>query len=176
MPRIISGEYGGLVIKTPRYALHPTSDRVKEYIFNVIKVWKGLTVVDLFAGSGSLGLEALSRGADAVDFVDNHALAISTITENLKILSPMDKTIRRFKANAQTFCTKYPHYYDRIFADPPYQLPLQDSFFLSVANALKSHGLFILEYSVHSHDKFFVPLTLLREKKFGETGVRIYEK
>ncbi len=176
MPRIISGDYGGLVIKTPGFELRPTSDQVKEYIFNVVRDWEDLIVADLFSGSGSLGLEALSRGARAVDFVDKHALAIRTITENLEKLSVHNKTIRRFKTNAQTFCTKYPGYYDRILADPPYKLTLQETFFQSISGALKKGGLFILEYSVHNKEYIHTDMKRLKEKYFGETGVWIYEK
>jgi len=176
MPRIISGEFGGLVIKTPGYDLRPTSDKVKEYIFNVIRDWEGMTVVDLFAGSGSLGLEALSRGATVVDFVDKHPLSIRMITENMEKLALEKKEIRRFKTNARTFCSNYTDYYDRILADPPYKLRLDKIFFQSVSTALKKGGMFILEYSVRETEQILTDLILIKEKVFGETGVRIYEK
>jgi 16S rRNA (guanine966-N2)-methyltransferase len=176
MPRIISGEFGGLVIKTPGYKIRPTSDKVKEYIFNVIREWEGMTVADLFAGSGALGLEALSRGASSVDFVDKHPLSIQIITENMEKLNLDHKEIRRFKKNARTFCSHYTEYYDRILADPPYTLSLDASFFQSVSTALKKGGLFVLEYSVHETNQILTDMNLIKEKVFGETGVRIYEK
>ncbi|MGC9512983.1 MAG: RsmD family RNA methyltransferase [Fidelibacterota bacterium] len=176
MPRIISGEFGGRVIKTPGYELRPTSDKVKEYIFNVIRDWEGKTVADLFAGSGSLGLEAVSRGAISVDFVDSHPLSIRMITENMERLNLDHPEIRRFKMNARTFCSRYMEYYDRILADPPYKLRLDASFFLSVSKALKKGGLFVLEFSIRETDAILTDMNLVKEKVFGETGVRIYEK
>lgn len=176
MPRIISGQFGGLVIKTPGYELRPTSDKVKEYIFNVIRDWEGKTVADLFAGSGSLGLEALSRGAASVDFVDKHPLSIRMITENMAKLDLDHKEIRRFKMNARTFCSHYTEHYDRILADPPYKLRLDASFFQSVSTALKEGGLFILEFSIRETNQILTDMNMVKEKVFGETGVRIYEK
>ncbi|HDT12054.1 MAG TPA: hypothetical protein ENO01_00200 [Candidatus Marinimicrobia bacterium] len=177
MPRIISGEYGGLVIKTPGYDLRPTSDKIKEYIFNVIRDWDSMVVVDLFAGSGSLGFEALSRGASSVDFADRHYDSIQTIQSTLKRLSGYEnKNVRCFKSNALTFCKQHPGRYDRILADPPYSLSLPDSFFHSIVTALKTGGLFVLEFSIHQKNRINPELKLMKEKYFGETGVRIYEK
>ncbi len=177
MPRIISGEYGGLIIKSPGYDLRPTSDKVKEYIFNVIRDWENAVVADLFAGSGSLGFEALSRGASTVVFVDKHFDSIQTIHNTINRLPGHEiKDIHCYKSNALTFCHRYPDNFDRILADPPYKLPLPDSFFQSIGSALKTGGLFILEFSIHEKSCIFPELKLVKEKYFGETGVRIYEK
>ncbi len=176
MPRIISGDYGGRVIKTPGYHLRPTSDKVKEYIFNVIRDWDSCVVADLFSGSGSLGIEALSRGAQAVDFVDNHYDAIRTIRANLDMFPSQGKNIRTLKLNALNHCQHYSDYYDRILADPPYALKLPLSFFQYVFASLKNGGLFILEYSIRRKESFETGLTCIKEKHFGETGVWIYEK
>lgn len=177
MPRIISGEYGGLVINSPGYDLRPTSGKVKEFIFNVIRDWEELIVADLFAGSGSLGFEALSRGASVVDFVDRHYDSIQTIQTTLKRLSGHEmKDVRCYKGNALTYCNRYAERFDRILADPPYSLILPDSFFQSVGTALKTGGLFVLEFSMHHQDRINMELKLIKEKFFGDTGVRIYEK
>jgi len=177
MPRIISGEYGGLIIKAPGYDLRPTSDKVKEFIFNVIRDWEEMVVADLFAGSGSLGFEALSRGASLVDFVDRHYDSVQTIGTTLKRLSSHEtKNVRCYKSNALTFCNRSAGRYDRILADPPYSLSLPDSFFQSIGTALKAGGLFIIEFSIHRKEQINPELKLIKEKFFGETGVRIYEK
>jgi 16S rRNA (guanine966-N2)-methyltransferase len=176
MPRIISGEYGGRVIKAPARHVRPTSDKVKEYIFNVIRDWDGCVVTDLFAGSGSLGLEAISRGASFVDFVDNHYDSIRTIALNLTLFPDHEKQARIFKSNALTHCKHYSDHYDRVLADPPYKCDLPETFFTLVALSLKKGGLFILEYSVHGKEKIRTGMTLVKERYFGETGVWIYEK
>jgi 16S rRNA (guanine966-N2)-methyltransferase len=122
MLRIIAGEFGGRRLKTPPgRIIRPTADRVKEAWFSILQQSiPGARVIDLFAGSGALGFEALSRGAVAVDFVEKHKASLSTIRDNATTLNVADRvTIHR--DDALRFAQRLqPNVYDVAFADPPY--------------------------------------------------------
>ena len=120
--RIIAGEFGGRRIKTPATdKVRPTADRVREAWFSILQgAIPGARVLDLFAGSGALGFEALSRGAVSVDFVEKHTASLRVIHANVDILNVADHvTIHR--TDAIRFAERLPpDAYDVAFADPPY--------------------------------------------------------
>jgi len=120
--RIIAGEFGGRRIKTPdSVRVRPTADRVREAWFSILQgSIPGARVLDLFAGSGALGFEALSRGAVSVDFVEKHAASVTAIHANAATLNVADQvTIHR--TDAIRFAERLqPGAYDVAFADPPY--------------------------------------------------------
>ena len=121
MLRIIAGEFKGRRIKTPAGKVRPTSDRVREAWFSILQQSiPEARVLDLFAGSGALGFEALSRGAVSVDFVDNSKASLATIRDNATTLNVGDRvTIHR--SDALLFAERLqPALYDVAFADPPY--------------------------------------------------------
>jgi len=120
--RIIAGEFGGRRINTPDTdKVRPTADRVREAWFSILQASiPGARVLDLFAGSGALGFEALSRGAVSVDFVEKHAASLAIIRDNAATLNVADQvTIHR--TDAIRFAERLqPDAYDVAFADPPY--------------------------------------------------------
>jgi 16S rRNA (guanine966-N2)-methyltransferase len=120
--RIIAGEFKGRRIKTPASdKVRPTGDRVREAWFNILQgSIEGARVLDLFAGSGALGFEALSRGAVSVDFVEQHGASLATIQDNAASLNVADQvTIHR--TDAMRFAERLQAgAYDVAFADPPY--------------------------------------------------------
>jgi 16S rRNA (guanine966-N2)-methyltransferase len=120
--RIIAGEFKGRRLKTPPGRnTRPTSDRVREAWFSILQQSiPGAKVLDLFAGSGALGFEALSRGARSVDFVEQHSASLAAIRANVATLSVPDRvTIHR--GDAMRFTERLPAgAYDVAFADPPY--------------------------------------------------------
>ena len=122
MLRIIAGEFKGRRLKTPAgRSVRPTGDRVKEAWFSILQPSiPDARVLDLFAGSGALGFEALSRGAVAADFVENHQASLATIRDNAAALKVEDRvTIHRM--DAVRFAERLqPGAYDVVFADPPY--------------------------------------------------------
>ena len=122
--RIISGSAKGRIIKSvPGRAVRPTSDRVKESLFNKLSVdFKDKKVLDLFAGSGNLGLEALSRGACSVTFVDNSRQSLKVVKENLVLTGWLDKSqiICADALSAVKRLHKKQENFDVVFADPPY--------------------------------------------------------
>jgi 16S rRNA (guanine966-N2)-methyltransferase len=120
--RIIAGEFGGRRLKTPATdKVRPTADRVREAWFSILqRAMRGARVLDLFAGSGALGLEALSRGAVAADFVEVHRIALAVLRANVKTLKLDDRTAIH-RLDALKFAERlHPGQYDVAFADPPY--------------------------------------------------------
>ena len=122
MLRIIAGEFKGRRLRTPAGRnVRPTGDRVKEAWFSILQQSiPDARVLDLFAGSGALGFEALSRGAVAVDFVETHRDSLTALKANTEALKVEDRvTIHRM--DASRFAERLPpHTYDLAFADPPY--------------------------------------------------------
>lgn len=124
--RIVAGRWRGRRIDAPRDArVRPTGDRVREAWLSIVNPWlAGARVVDLFAGSGALGLEALSRGADVVDFVEIAPRSLAAITANAEALGAGDAAVIH-RADAMRFVERLEaHAYDVAFADPPYDLSL----------------------------------------------------
>src|SRR5690242_11837881 len=177
MTRIIGGSAGGRRIDTPR-GLHtrPTSDRVREALFSAIESWcgslAGLRFLDLYAGSGAVGLEALSRGAGVATFVEQDRRTATLISRNAKTLGftadVLGQSVHHVLASAPRAS------YDVVFLDPPYPLP--DAEVDADLAALVEHGwlaadaLVVVERaSKRSTTTWPEGLTLLRERKYGET-------
>lgn len=129
--RIIGGEWRGRKLHFPDAPnLRPTPDRVRETVFNwLASMIHGARVLDLFAGSGALGLEALSRGAAFTTFVDSHKKVTQTLQEHLALLNAKDKAEVlsmdgvKFLSHAK-FLNTEAKVYDLVFLDPPYHLDL----------------------------------------------------
>ena len=122
MIRIIAGEFKGRRLKTPAGGkVRPTADRVREAWFSILqRDIRGARVLDLFAGSGALGLEALSRGAASVEFVEVHRTSLAALQANVAALKVGDRAAIR-RMDALKFAEGLrPGQYDVAFADPPY--------------------------------------------------------
>jgi 16S rRNA (guanine966-N2)-methyltransferase len=122
MPRIIAGEFKGRRLKAPAgRTVRPTGDRVKEAWFSILQQSiPDARVLDLFAGSGALGFEALSRGAVLVDFVENHKASLAALRDNAATLS-VEARVTIHRSDAMRFAERLPPgAYDVAFADPPY--------------------------------------------------------
>jgi 16S rRNA (guanine966-N2)-methyltransferase len=149
--RIIAGEWRGRTIEAPPgIATRPTGDRVRETLFSMLASRLGsfeqLRVADLFAGSGALGLEALSRGASSATFVEEHAAALATIRRNATALGAGER-VRVLAGSALSLPRSEP--FDLIFADPPYAKGSGSAVVDAVANAgwLSSGGWMAVETS-----------------------------
>ncbi|HEY7567039.1 MAG TPA: 16S rRNA (guanine(966)-N(2))-methyltransferase RsmD [Gemmatimonadaceae bacterium] len=122
--RIIAGEWGGRTIRVPRDArVRPTGDRAREAWMSIVQpALPGARVLDLFSGSGALGLEALSRGAASADFVEITPASLQALHDNIEALGAQDRT-RVHRGDALRFAGKLqPGEFDVAFADPPYNL------------------------------------------------------
>lgn len=170
MTRIIAGVWGGRRLATPRGSdTRPTSDRVREALFSSLESelggFDGLRVLDLYAGSGALGLEALSRGAAHVDLVESGKAAAKVIAANIAELDARGAQLHR--TTVERFVDACTEAYDLVLVDPPYDLPTPD--LARVVGALPSGGLVVVERS--SRDPFTWPDDRmgLRERAYGET-------
>lgn len=177
--RIISGEVGGRRIKgVSKGVLRPTTERVKEALFNILgeKV-RGALVLDLYAGTGNLGLEALSRGAEEVTFVDLNQDAIQIIRENLRSLN-YTKKARIYRGDALLHLKRFEkrrERFDLIFADPPYLTKFQISNLKSQI-PLTPEGLLVLQHYKKNPPELGIvsELKKIRERRFGETVLSFY--
>lgn len=128
MSRIISGEARGRTIKIPPEGTRPTSDRAREGLFSSLQVrfgFAGQRVLDLFAGSGALGLEAASRGADEVVLVESNPHAVEIIRHNMKVVGHPHVTVEQAKVS--DYVPRAPkEHFSMVLADPPYDLPDED--------------------------------------------------
>lgn len=119
--RIVGGRWAGHDLVSPAGRVRPTAEALRETIMKlVVRELKGARVLDLFAGTGALGLEAMSRGARSCDFVENHGAALHALKANVAALRLRDRT-RIFDRDAIPFVERLAeHAYDIAFADPPY--------------------------------------------------------
>ncbi|MCX2930465.1 16S rRNA (guanine(966)-N(2))-methyltransferase RsmD [Mycobacterium sp. CVI_P3] len=125
MTRIVGGSAGGRRIDVPARGTRPTTDRVREALFNVLAArrdFDGLRVLDLYAGSGALGLEALSRGAVSALFVESDSRAVAVIKRNIATLGLDGATVRRGTVTA-VLGAGADGPVDLVLADPPYEVP-----------------------------------------------------
>jgi 16S rRNA (guanine(966)-N(2))-methyltransferase RsmD len=179
--RVVSGICKGRALKAvPGNTTRPTTDKVKEAMFNMIgPYFDGGMALDLFAGSGGLGLEALSRGLEKVIFVDREAKAIQIIHENIKACQFEDKTevYRNDSDRSLKALIKREMVFDYIFLDPPYKKQQLIGLMQKIDehSLLKSGGIIVCE---HSHDVelplFVGRLTQKRHEKYGIIAVSIY--
>jgi 16S rRNA (guanine966-N2)-methyltransferase len=173
--RIISGKFKGRFIKVPDSKLiRPTTDRVRETLFNLLnnKIdFNGIKVLDIYAGSGSLGLECMSRGADEIHFVEKNFPIYKNLQENISSLDS-EAGCRIFKMEALKFSQISDHNkYDLILADPPF---FRDDIYKVVENLknnnyLNDSGFIIIERSIQTKEKDFTNLKTEPFKIIGDT-------
>jgi 16S rRNA (guanine966-N2)-methyltransferase len=173
--RVISGTAGGLHLKSPkRHELRPTQDRIRQVIFSSLaEAVPGARVLDLYAGTGSIGIEALSRGAVSATFVEQDAEAAQCIRDNL-LHCRLQGEVRREDALAYLARTP-PERFDLVFADPPYVKSrgvLDDEPLLGkLVPFLAPGGIFIWEHYAGRRLQFAAQWEVLRQRTYGETGL-----
>ena len=175
--RVISGTWGGRRLQAPPgAATRPTSDRVREALFSVLGARvAGARVLDLYAGSGALGLEALSRGAAAATFVDSAPAAVRAVRANLAALGAEAEVrrqdARRFLGGAREEAREY----DLVFLDPPYRLASRVGGELSEAlPPVLAPGATVVSESDRRHP-LDLDLPLSDERRYGDTLIRIHD-
>jgi len=177
--RIIGGQWRGRKLSFPEIpGLRPTPDRVRETLFNwLAPVISGARCLDLFAGSGALGLEALSRGASQVVLVDNHSAVIKQLHANLALLQSI--AAEAVKAEALHYLMGPASAFDIVFLDPPYQADLLPECIeqLEQGGWLNSHAWIYLESSSKSGLPPLPPSwVLFRSKTAGEVGYHLVQR
>jgi 16S rRNA (guanine966-N2)-methyltransferase len=173
--RIIAGERKGATIYAPKgLDTRPTSDRVREAAFNLIGPVDGASVLDLYAGSGAMGLEALSRGAESAVFVESDREASRTIRRNLEKLRLTGAEVS--SADVHRFLAAERRRFDLILVDPPYDVVESVAVRLAryLPAVLAEHGLVVLESSSRN-EPLLPPLAVRTSRRYGAARVTLFE-
>lgn len=175
--RIIAGERRGATIYAPRgQATRPTGDRVREAAYNLIGPVDGARVLDLFAGSGAMGLEALSRGADRVVFVESDREAVRTIKRNLEKLRLTGADVREGDA-ARVLASEagLGRRYDLVLVDPPYGMysTFQPALARHLPAVLAEEGLVVVETGAKEEPE--LPLEKRTSRTYGSARLTLFD-
>ena len=174
--RVISGSRRGARLRAPRGEhTRPTSDRVREAIFSILGDVEGERVLDLFAGSGAMAIEALSRGAGSATLVDSSTAAIAVISANLRTLDLDAEVLRRDALRFLVAARGAGRQYDLVFVDPPYRPAGEVGRTLSDAlePVLAPDGRVVTESDRRAPLELKLPLVL--ERRYGDTLIRIHD-
>jgi 16S rRNA (guanine(966)-N(2))-methyltransferase RsmD len=170
--RVIAGKYKGRRLKTPRWdGLRPTSDKLRETLFNILASRiGGARVLDGYAGTGAIGIEALSRGATHVTFIEKNRRATALIAENLAVCGveadytihcgDVPSVLRRLDQDAK---------FDLVVLDPPYELPEFSTALEAAASHLAGDGLLILERATRRDPDVPALLRRVRDVTSGDS-------
>jgi len=179
--RVITGLYKGRTIKTVRdLSVRPATDRVRQTIFNMLEnrmLLEGSSVLDLFAGSGSLGIEALSRGAAHVTFVESGREAVTYLDENLRTLG-CEAATEVYGMDVAGFLDRHRGTHDLVFADPPYayggtaDLPRR----IFGKGMIRPGGYLLIEHAKDLHFENTPQYRVGPEKRFGRTLVTFFQE
>lgn len=178
--RVITGKARGVQLKTPEgLTTRPTSDRVKEALFSIIQFdIPGAQVLDLFGGTGQLGIEALSRGAKCATFVDVGEPACRLIRENLR-RTKLEGEGKVVRSDYMDYLKRCREEYDIIFLDPPYAEVFLENSLKQIAeiDILRSGGIIVAERPLGKELPWeFAGLTRSKDYKYGNTLLTLYRK
>ena len=178
--RVITGKARGVVLKTPKgLSTRPTADRVKEALFSIIQYdVPSAKVLDLFAGTGQLGIEALSRGAKSAVFVDERADACALVKENLNKTRLTDDA-RVIRSDYAAFLRNCKEKFDLVFLDPPYaEVFLENSLkMITEIDILQSNAIIVTERPLGKELLFeFDGFLRSKDYKYGKTVLTLYRK
>jgi 16S rRNA (guanine966-N2)-methyltransferase len=180
--RVIGGKFRSRRLKSPgKLLMRPTSDRLRETLFNVLgAAITDSLFIDLYAGTGAIGIEAVSRGAREAIFVESHAVSARLVRENLKTLG-IDRGVEVMEGDAVRALEKIAKRHmvaDFIFLDPPYDAtdePLRVLEFLDTSHLVAPYGLVIVEHSVKSElPERLDRLELTRLLEQGDAALSFY--
>jgi 16S rRNA (guanine(966)-N(2))-methyltransferase RsmD len=185
MPRVIAGRLGGRTLVAPAgAATRPTSDRVREALFSILGDLEGATVLDLFAGTGALGIEALSRGASQATFVESARPALRALRHNLESLG-LHAHARVLPMSVERALSAMPwgrDAFDVVFLDPPYREVREGTFDAALARAVdeglagsvRSGGRAVLEHAKAAVAPAVSGLELEKTRIYGDTALSFY--
>ena len=177
--RVISGRFKGMALTTPKPGTRPTTDRTKEAIFSHLDSWGVLDdarVLDLFAGTGQLGIEALSRGAAHCDFIEHNGTAYSVVSKNVQTARVQDRASLH-RVEARDFLAKAAaKKYSLIFLDPPYGGTILENALSGIErfDILSANGIIICESAVE--DRFAHGFEVVRERRYGATMITVLRR
>ncbi len=184
--RVIAGKFKSRSVKAPKnMRIRPTSDKVKGALFNMLEPLEGCSLVDFYAGTGNLGIEALSRGATEVVFVEKEPDSLKLVTENLQSfgINPRDpdgniQIIPSEVGRAFNLLRQRGKKFDILLADPPYEigvLKLLQNLLMEYP-ILKEGGIFAIEHGLKDTEMSAdFPYPLIRQKKYGDTLLSLFK-
>ncbi len=176
--RVVAGRFGGRRLRAPRGRVtRPTSERVREALFSMLGELHGETVLDLFAGSGALGIEALSRGAAKVVFVERDRRAVEALSANLTELGLGEREVEIRPGDALSAlraARKLGETYDLVFVDPPYACAraLSRELSASLPQLLRAGARVVVESDRRA--PLQLQLAAVRERRYGDTVITIH--
>lgn len=172
--RVIAGTFGGRNIQAPNTdATHPMSERVRNALFNIVgDEIKQAVVLDAFAGSGSLGLEAISRGASQVTFVERDSRAVSIIEANVKLFNLQAQTAI-LQADVAAWIDRTDDLFDIILVDPPYD-DTQLITVMGLKKLLKPNGLMVLSYPGSGEVPTANGVVVVDNRSYGTAALAFY--
>lgn len=179
MTRIISGRAGSLTLAVPDAGTRPTSDRVRESLFGALEaagLIEAAAVLDLYAGSGALALEAVSRGAAAADLVERNPRAAGVAERNVRAVARAipEPRIAVHRTTADAFLRSTARTYDLVFLDPPYDVAEAEltATLMLVAPRLTPDAVVVIERAARSPEPALPPgLSHERMKRYGDTAI-----
>ncbi len=173
--RIISGIYKGRIIAAPKgHRTHPMSERMRGALFNSLGDISGLRVLDAYAGSGAVGIEAISRGASFVMFIDQDKNAFNAINSNIKLLRI--ENAKATKANVASWSDhNFETVFDILIADPPYD-SINSDHFTKLARNIKVGGLFVLSLPKKNNIKLTDEFEQKFNKSYADGSISVYSK
>lgn len=181
--RVVSGSAKGRPLKAvPGMKTRPTTDKVKEAIFSMIgPYFTGGKVLDLYAGTGGLGIEALSRGMDSAVFIDRDPKAVSTIRGNVKHAGMTEhaEIYRNDAVRALAALAKRGLQFDLVFLDPPYKLTNMDEIILMMEEQqlLQTSAIIVIEHDAdYTYDSEIGTFHCTRRAEYGEIAVSVYRR
>jgi 16S rRNA (guanine(966)-N(2))-methyltransferase RsmD len=181
--RIIAGKYRGRKIGFPKSPhIRPTQDKIREALFNVLaRSISGVNALDLFAGSGAIGIEALSRGAKNVTFVDNNFKCVRIIKENLRNIDieHMANILKMDALRAIKKLSETGNKFDIVFLDPPYYKGLSKKTLISLNqyDILSDTNIIVAEHFKKDILAYNISnIILCKQKRFGDTVLSFYRK
>lgn len=176
--RVITGEARGRkLITLEGEDVRPTTDRVKEGMFNIIQFdLEGASVLDLFAGSGQLGIEAISRGASHCTFVDASNRSVEVVKQNLKTVG-FEKRASVFCGDSKMYITLSKDKFDVALLDPPYNKQIIDSVLPFVSEKMNDWGVIICESGIDEKlPESAGDFSVYREYRYGKIKLTVYRK
>ena len=150
------------------------SEKMRGALFNVLGDISGLTIFDAYAGSGAIGLEAISRDAQSVLFCDTDRWAVKTITNNVKSLR-VGNLVRIINVNSSVYIEEHPELFDIVICDPPYDI-VKSSQLVILSNGVKPEGLYVLSLPPSYQDLSFEGFELLLRKTYGDSVLLFFRK
>jgi len=174
--RLISGKYGGRIIQgSGTDKTHPMGERVRNALFNKLgDAVEGAVVLDAFAGSGAIGLEALSRGAKTATFIEKDRVAQKIIEDNIKLVGAQDDA-SLIRTGVSQYLSTAKQEYDIIFVDPPYDDP-QLSTAMQLLGLLKPNGLMVLSYPGKGEIPAELGVVVVDNRSYGNANLVFYRK